>query len=609
MLKRYGYIPAFFFSLLIMDLGLRRAYSWLGSTPLLDALPFMFTLGWCALLTAVAVILPGLAKRIYMAVVIVMNAVICITHSALYNIFGSFFSFSDMAFAGNGMKFLEASYIRLSKTVLVCAGLSLALLVLMIVFTPKESYTRGRVAGAALGAVVGVGLIWGAYGLVMKGGDTVSWETSRAVTYESFANSNECLLMTGVYQYTFRDFYISFDLKSLFSNTLNGDLQTLDEYYAAKPAKTDNEMTGIFEGKNLIFIQLEAIDDWMLTEAYMPNLYALKENGLDFTQHYSSVYITAGTFNTEFIANTGLIPAMTGVSSSVYTRNSYPNSLARLFLNEGYTARSYHQSDGTIYNRGNIHLNWGYQSYTSGKDMGISDNMLDTELMKAYESMTANDKFLDFIITISGHGPYVDESSASKRHMERAKEVADPGSLTGVNREMYLHAIAHAIETDEFIGQLTERLESDGLLENTALVFYADHYNYYVMNDELIKIIKGTEDTNMSQHTLFFAYSPGLEPQKIDKVTSSADILPTVSNLFRLDTDYRYYAGSDAFDEDEGGYVIFSDGSWYDGAVYRKYNEVYDDEYIDMMDEKTAEVIEITQKNLKTNYFSHRMLW
>ena len=31
LLKKYGYIPAFFISLLIMDIGLRRAYNWLGS--------------------------------------------------------------------------------------------------------------------------------------------------------------------------------------------------------------------------------------------------------------------------------------------------------------------------------------------------------------------------------------------------------------------------------------------------------------------------------------------------------------------------------------------------------------------------------------------------
>ena len=39
---------------------------------------------------------------------------------------------------------------------------------------------------------------------------------------------------------------------------------------------------------------------------------------------------------------------MSGISSRVYTKNHYPNSLPRLFIDEGYTARSYHQSDGAF---------------------------------------------------------------------------------------------------------------------------------------------------------------------------------------------------------------------------------------------------------------------
>jgi len=608
LLKKYGYIPAFFFSLLLMDFGLRRAYSWLGSTPLFDAVPIMFTLGWSAILTAVAAVLPRNVKRVYLSVVIILNAALSIVHSLLYNIFGSFFSFSDMAFAGNGIKFLEREYIRLSRTVIVCVIFCMLVLVFMVIYTPEERCTRRRIICSALGAVAGVGLICGAHAIVSKDTGEMRWDTGqgRAAIYEDFTNSNECLNMAGLYHYTVRDFFVSTDLISAFAYSRSADLQELDAYFAAKAPKEKNEMTGIFAGKNLFLIQLESIDDWMLTKEYMPNLYALKEKSLDFKNHYSSVYISAGTFNTEFIANTGLLPGMTGISSSVYTKNYYPYSLARLFLNEGYTARSYHQSDGSIYNRGNIHINLGYQSYTSGNDMGVEDIMLDTELIKGYESMTANDRFFNYIITISGHGPYSDESSVSQRHMERAREIVDPGNLTDKNREMYTHAVAHAIETDEFIGLLVERLERDGLLEDTVLIFYADHYNYYVMNDALIQYIKGVEDKNMSQHTVFFAYSPGVEPREIDKVTSSVDILPTIANLFGFDVDYRYYIGNDAFDEDEGGFVVFADGSWYDGNLYRKYNDIIDDNYVIMMDEKTSQLVKVSQKILKTDYFSHR---
>ena len=94
--------------------------------------------------------------------------------------------------------------------------------------------------------------------------------SGRTAIYEDFTNLKECLNLTGLYHYTARDFFISFDLMSVFSNTLGDDLKELDAYFAAKAPKKSNEMTGIFAGKNLFLIQLESIDDWMLKE-YMPN--------------------------------------------------------------------------------------------------------------------------------------------------------------------------------------------------------------------------------------------------------------------------------------------------------------------------------------------------
>ena len=54
---------------------------------------------------------------------------------------------------------------------------------------------------------------------------------------------------------------------------------------------------------------------------------------------------------------------------------------------------------------------------------------------------------------------------------------------------------------------------------------------------------------------------------QVDKVTSTLDILPTVANLFGLDTTGAFLAGHDGLG-DQGGYVFFSDGSWYDGQTY-----------------------------------------
>ena len=49
-------------------------------------------------------------------------------------------------------------------------------------------------------------------------------------------------------------------------------------------------MTGIFKGKNLIPIQLEAIDTWMLNET-APNLSKIKSESIDFINHTPAVFV------------------------------------------------------------------------------------------------------------------------------------------------------------------------------------------------------------------------------------------------------------------------------------------------------------------------------
>ena len=72
-------------------------------------------------------------------------------------------------------------------------------------------------------------------------------------------------------------------------------------------------MTGVFEGKNLMLIMLESIDTWMINEDYMPELYSLQQKSINFTRHYTPLFINAGTFNTEFAALTGLLTPNPGL--------------------------------------------------------------------------------------------------------------------------------------------------------------------------------------------------------------------------------------------------------------------------------------------------------
>ena len=52
-----------------------------------------------------------------------------------------------------------------------------------------------------------------------------------------------------------------------------------------------------------------------------------------------------------------------------------------------------------------------------------------------------------------------------------------------------------------------------------------------------------------------------MEPQTVDKLCSTMDILPTLSNMFALTYDSRLLMGRDIFSEAEG-FVVFKDKNW-----------------------------------------------
>ena len=123
------------------------------------------------------------------------------------------------------------------------------------------------------------------------------------------------------------------------------------------------------------------------------------------------------------------------------------------------------------------------------------------------------------------------------------------------------------METDLFIDGLLDCLAESGHWYDTVLVFYADHYNTYMMDKDLVMDIKGVDCENLLRHTDFFIWSADTPPMTVEKATSSADILPTLANLFGLDTSGAFLVGHDGLGPN-GGYAFFSDGSWCDGRTY-----------------------------------------
>ncbi len=605
-----------FLAYFLLDFSLRLFYGAMSNVSLWAWQPLVFTLLWSGTMTAIAALLPRVGRRIFLLVTFVPFALLTIAHCVLYQLTGTCFSFADLAYAGDGARFVSAAYFHLKVGQWLSIAVCLAMMLCAVIFTPQTRVgRRGGIAAAVLAAACAAGIFVVHTVLMPKGGavehsEYLAWDNAEshdtlADAYAEFTNANRCLMFSGLYQYTVRGAAVT-----LWPQTTADTerIAELDAYYAAHPKQAaDTPMTGAFAGKNLILIMMESVDDWLVTPEYMPNLYRLEQEGVYFRNYYAPIFLAAATFNSEFTANTGMIAPEYQVRNSYYSEHALPYSLANLFRDAGYCAWSYHSANPNIYNRGQIHLNFGYESYNDYGDLGMDDYVLDSQLLRGYDQIVSDEPFFSFIITYSGHGPYTTEQqNISEPHLDRARAVIDYSTVpytTEAQKEEYTRAVAQAMETDAFIGGLRERLEADGHAEDTVLVLFTDHYCKYFSDTELIEAIKGTGDHNLLSNVPFVIWTEGITPQVYDKYVSTMDIAPTIVDLFSLDADLRYYIGNDMFGPD-GSVVYFRNYAWYDGKTYDTGSDDAPDPAVLAVRRQAREQLDVSQDTFRYDYFA-----
>ena len=122
---------------------------------------------------------------------------------------------------------------------------------------------------------------------------------------------------------------------------------------------------------------------------------------------------------------------------------------------------------------------------------------------------------------------------------------------------------------DNALGILLNGLEEKGILEDTVIVMFGDHYPYGLSTDTLNTVLD--YDTNIdyeAERVPFVIYNSGIEHKVFSEYTSYINILPTILNLFGVEHDPRFYMGTDLLSEDYESMVVFADGSWKNEYAY-----------------------------------------
>ena len=608
-LKRNLYIFTMLLSLLLPDVVLRITS---GSYYIeaLRGVPTLFTVLWVAFF---ALLFTGFVSRkwgraLYLGVASLF-AVFMVSGYVYFRIFNQFFWLDNIGMTGQAMDYSGYILGLVDWKLILCAALEVFLIVCTFRF-----WKRDKFAPSGLWLLVPILGLVTLHTFMMTEAGSAAGPAEAELThgksvYRSFTDTGRSMHTAGAYQYVFRNVLrMTFPEKELTAET--ADIAAA--YFAENTPSAENDMTGLFEGKNVIMVMMESLDDWMIREDYTPTICRMMREGLDFTNHFASTFGTGYTFNTEFTVNTGYHAMAAGTPPSELSKNAYPYSLANQFRKKGYETRSFHFNTPDFYNRGDMHAAFGYEEYVSYQTyMTERDAQCDATAIqneKLYEKMVpeGDTPFFDYIITYSAHLPYTYADTKLAKIRAKYPELINPRMDAEVNNALLL---AH--DTDEFFRILLEKLEADGELENTVIIAFSDHFAYGLSSWEKLYALSDAKNPNMLEKTPFFIYAKDLSGTKIQKVTNTLDILPTVVNLFGLEKT-PYWIGKDIFDAAYPGYTYFSSGAWYDGELHyfveediAKYHPARVD-YVEEMNEMFYRRERVNEIVLRTDYFKEK---
>ena len=379
---------------------------------------------------------------------------------------------------------------------------------------------------------------------------------------------------------------------------------------ASQEYKKDNKYTGILEGKNIVFVHMESIQNFVMNLKFndvelTPNLNKLANEGMFFSNFYPQVS-TGTSSDSEFTLLSSLMPASSGIVFVSYYNRDYI-TIPKLLIEKGYYTFSMHGNYLSMWNRSKAHPSMGYQglyfedtfNYTEEDviNLGINDKLFFEQAIPVLEGIERNyPNYMGTIITLSNHSPFIFIDKYGE--FDFSSTVSSTDDKTGIVTEMttnylsgtavgnYLTSVHYA---DEALGEFLNYINESDAFNDTVFVFYGDHdakltrkeinylYNYNPVSGELYS----EEDDN---YYLYDSFAHDLNKKtpliiwtknkklkytfsgEVDYYMGMIDVAPTILNMFGLNNEYAL--GHDIFNIRDNNIVAFPNGNFVTNRLY-----------------------------------------
>lgn len=294
----------------------------------------------------------------------------------------------------------------------------------------------------------------------------------------------------------------------------------------------ENKYFGMFKGKNVIFVQMESLEDFVMGEkVYGQEITPVLNKLVKHSLYFNNIYEQnngGNSIDCDMLVNTGMLTLGNSITFLTNPYTQYP-SMARILNSKGYTAISTRAESGGDYNWSEAHSNaLGFKNIWDSNDyefneivgFGLSDKTFYNQYIDKLKDV--KNPFFSMIANLSNHGPF--DIKDDYRSLNLPKDL-DKTKLGG-----YFQSSHYA---DEQIGFLINKLKNLGMMKDTILVIYGDHggvHKYYY--DELKDInLPGNWWKEYEKKIPLIIYSEGIKGQEINTIGGHMDIMPTVLNL------------------------------------------------------------------------------
>ncbi|MED3690166.1 LTA synthase family protein [Peribacillus butanolivorans] len=411
----------------------------------------------------------------------------------------------------------------------------------------------------------------------------------------------------GMFNYTVYDAVQNTKTYAQRATANSTDIAEVVNYTKATSAEPNPKYFGAAEGKNVIYLHLESMQNFLIDyklngEEVTPFLNSLAHDKSDF-MYFDNFFHQVGqgkTADAEFMLENSLFGLPQGAAFTNRAQNTYQAAPA-ILGQKGYTSAVFHGNYKSFWNRDTMYKSLGFNQFfdashynMENKEEVLSYGLMDKPFFKESIPMleTLKQPFYTKFITVSHHFPYA---------MDQEKATIGKQTTGDASVDSYFQTARYA---DEALKEFFVYLKESGLYDNSVIVMYGDHYGISENHKEAMsKVLDkevGTFENAQLQRVPLLIHVPGVEGGEMHQYGGQIDLLPTLLHLLGIKSNDYVQFGSDLLSKDHNEVVPFRNGDFVTPDVTSIKGKYYDT--------NTGELVEENEDILNYKTRAEKML-